>query len=700
MKIKSIQITNIGPYVGENKFDFNVSDSLRNMILIGGKNGAGKTTFFNAIKICLYGCVSYGFESNNIKYYAEVEKIINSNEKLKKSGNAEVRIKLLLDDGMFDNVYTFVRKWNVSGKRISESFVVHKNDEMLSETEKSDFESYLLHLLPPNLFRFYFFDGEKIGDFVFSGNKNTDFKDAFLKLCNLDTMEIIRDNFRRISKGKSNEGSDVADRYYDLVKASHTLTEKIEDAEKNRESITYEIINIDEQLTVLEKEYAKGGGISKKEWHDMHDQILKEETKREETRKWLKDAANNTLPFIILRQELENLRGEIEIEHKAQKDASMKESINSPEIESIIENVLDNCGITLSEDIAKKIIFEIINYAESTENAYQILNLSDFDRFELTAKINNLLSFDVGRIGIATDNINKSLNSVKNIRKKMERSSVENYEEYLKRKSDLNERKSKISKDLVDIERILQSLRDDRTVVDAKREKSKGEYENILKKRSINDISARALLAFDELQDVLYINSIKMVEENFKKFFAALINKSNLIDGIHVDESLNVLPYKNKTFYAIDIKKSIEKNGIEDLVAQIGMYAYEILQEKLKLKEVHFELPVEVKQQLSAGEKQIFIMALYQTLSQLNKINVPYIIDTPFARIDKGHRANILEQFFKKLNGQVIILSTDEEIVGNYYQVISNVISNEFVLQHTDTGNTQIMSNTYFGGNV
>ena len=68
--------------------------------------------------------------------------------------------------------------------------------------------------------------------------------------------------------------------------------------------------------------------------------------------------------------------------------------------------------------------------------------------------------------------------------------------------------------------------------------------------------------------------------------------------------------------------------------------------------------------QLSAGEKQIFIMALYQALSQLNKINVPYIVDTPFARIDKEHRGKILSQFFKKLNGQIIILSTDEEIVG------------------------------------
>ena len=55
MKIKRIQVKNIGPYVNENAFDFDVSDITKRMVLIGGKNGAGKTTLFNAIKICLYG---------------------------------------------------------------------------------------------------------------------------------------------------------------------------------------------------------------------------------------------------------------------------------------------------------------------------------------------------------------------------------------------------------------------------------------------------------------------------------------------------------------------------------------------------------------------------------------------------------------------------------------------------------------------
>ena len=78
-----------------------------------------------------------------------------------------------------------------------------------------------------------------------------------------------------------------------------------------------------------------------------------------------------------------------------------------------------------------------------------------------------------------------------------------------------------------------------------------------MKKQSINDISARALLAFDELQKTLYDKSIRLVETGFSQFFASLINKSDLIDGIHIDDSLNVLPYKTNTLKLMKYVKSL-----------------------------------------------------------------------------------------------------------------------------------------------
>lgn len=698
MKIKRIQLKNIGPYVGENSFDFDISDTTKRMILIGGKNGAGKTTLFNAIKICLYGCVAYGFESNNSKYYAEIEKIINANEKLQKVGEAEVIIDLLMDDGKYDHMYTFSRSWKVAGKKTAETFIVRKDGVVLSETEKSDFESFLLQTLPPNLFRFYFFDGEKISDFVFNSNKNSDFKEAFLKLCSLDTMEIIRANFRRISRNKMKGSKSVSSEYDRCLEEDNLFAQRVECAEEQYKDISNEILLIDQKLSALEHTYAKGGGISKKEWRSMQEQIAKEDIRRDGDYKWLKDVANNILPFIILRPQLEDLKLQIAEEHRAQRNATVKSTIDTPEIKSIIAGVLRRSNVELADDITAKVIYEIANYAGDASNIIPILNLSDFDRFELTAKINSLLAYDIGRIKNATDDITASLQCVKRIRKKMERSSIENYDGYLQMKSDLNEQKSTLSQKLLDIDKELQELRARKAVSATNLAKAKENYEAFLKKQSINDISARALLAFNELQKRLYDKNIRLVEDGFSQYFANLINKSDLIDGIHIDENLNVLPYKNKHFKMEDVQKVLAKNGAEYFIAQVGLHAYFVLQDKIIANEPEFDLPVEVKQQLSAGEKQIFIMALYQALSQLNKIDVPYIVDTPFARIDKEHRGKILNQFFKKLSGQIMILSTDEEIVGEYREFIDDIVSDTFVLHHTENGNTEILANTYFGG--
>ena len=61
-------------------------------------------------------------------------------------------------------------------------------------------------------------------------------------------------------------------------------------------------------------------------------------------------------------------------------------------------------------------------------------------------------------------------------------------------------------------------------------------------------------------------------------------------------------------------------------------------------------------------------------------------------------KIQIKSVFFKKLKGQIIILSTDEEISVDYVTGIKDVVSNTFVLNHTLDNRTEILKDTYFGG--
>lgn len=89
-------------------------------------------------------------------------------------------------------------------------------------------------------------------------------------------------------------------------------------------------------------------------------------------------------------------------------------------------------------------------------------------------------------------------------------------------------------------------------------------------------------------------------------------------------------------------------------------------------------------------------MALYHSLVQLGRHEVPLIIDTPFARIDTEHRKNISKYFFNKLSSQVFILSTNEEINSAHIQIMKDKIAATYMLENTDNKRTIVVKNSYF----
>lgn len=71
---------------------------------------------------------------------------------------------------------------------------------------------------------------------------------------------------------------------------------------------------------------------------------------------------------------------------------------------------------------------------------------------------------------------------------------------------------------------------------------------------------------------------------------------------------------------------------------------------------------------LSAGERQIMATAVLWGLSRCTGMTLPTIIDTPVGRLDRSHRTNLVERYFPNAARQVVLLSTDEEIVGDQLQ--------------------------------
>ena len=101
---------------------------------------------------------------------------------------------------------------------------------------------------------------------------------------------------------------------------------------------------------------------------------------------------------------------------------------------------------------------------------------------------------------------------------------------------------------------------------------------------------------------------------------------------------------------------------------------------------------------LSKGERQIFILSLYWAVIELSGQDIPFVIDTPYARIDANHRKEISEKFFPNISKQVVILSTDEEINEEYYEIIKPYIAKEYLLVNDENQNRTTVENRYFFG--
>ena len=96
---------------------------------------------------------------------------------------------------------------------------------------------------------------------------------------------------------------------------------------------------------------------------------------------------------------------------------------------------------------------------------------------------------------------------------------------------------------------------------------------------------------------------------------------------------------------------------------------------------------------LSAGEKQLLATSLLWGLARASGRPIPTIIDTPLGRLDSSHRRHIIERYFPNASHQVLLLSTDEEIVGPYYKTLQPFITRSYLLNHNEElGQTRIES--------
>jgi DNA sulfur modification protein DndD len=725
MIINKIGICNFGSFEGEIELNISIDSPDKNIILIGGKNGAGKTTLFTAMKLGLYGPVAFGYDTTSSSYYRRVKRLINKNSLSKKDVNTYVLLDFSLDEEREEAHYVLKRQWKYEDQKLVENFQVERNNHVLLEEEIESFENYLKVLIPPQLFDLFFFDGEKISDFFLEGNTSKKLKEALLLLCGYDTFDIMDSNFKRVlHKGNAEELDDEEKRASELLKAREETEKTIEIEKDKLIGIEDEIKKFEEKQQQLEKDFRKAGGLIAQEIIKLKNDILKEEKFRVEKNEWLKDFANDSLPFIIISNLVQKVKQQITNENIHQKYTIIKEALSEEflkhvirtEIASsnirIIDSENNNSSDTFSEILAKQ-IDEKIKPNFDTNIFTPIHFLSKDEENDMVDLIRCIESQNIDQIKQCKEELLKSIVRAQKLKKKLE-ASEKNNDTLMAYVNEINEIKNQTGKLMVEkgrIESYIENLVNYEIELSIKYTKADDNLKKLRKGTSVFLLAKSAHNMLLSFIPTLIEKKVDNVKEKFMFMFKQLMSKQNYIQDIDIDKDFNVTLYRQSSLTINLIENMLSKIGFEAFLNQMGVLCVERLMQILNVskkselekaleeynKDFSIELPVKVDiNGFSKGEQQIYIMSLYWALIRMSNNNIPFVIDTPYARIDSIHRERITTKFFSSLSSQVIILSTDEEINSEYYKLIRPFISKEYLISYSDLDHSTNVEGKYF----
>jgi len=319
MKINKIVLYNFNSYEGLNEFDFTCENNSKNIILIGGKNGAGKTSLFTAIKIALYGPLSFGYVGVNPKYIAKIKDCINSRAFQKDVVRSKVQISVSLTVEREIKEYEITREWDYTKQKLDEKYYVKTEDRFLDGQELSYFQNYLQSMIPPDLFEFFLFDGEEVGSIFSTSTYNSYVKNAVYTLCGLDVFEIIRKYTTGYAgKASSKDEEKIYSHYKELRKNADEIDISFADLEAQIASDKNELEKVETELIEIETAFKNAGGITEVERQALMKEFTEAEHTKTESLTKIKMFVEGLMPFIILRDFTGRITEQLDFEEKGE----------------------------------------------------------------------------------------------------------------------------------------------------------------------------------------------------------------------------------------------------------------------------------------------------------------------------------------------------------------------------------------------
>lgn len=653
MIFEQVKLHNFGIYQEEHTVDLNVTDHTKPVVLFGGLNGGGKTTFLDSLQLALYGKNAKCSNRGKLSYSDYLKQAIN---RYSESKFASVALTFRHTQRTETKRYEIIRSWEGSAnKEITDKVQVLVNG-VLDNLLTDNWSDFVSEFIPQSMSELFFFDGEKIENLADPVRSAQLLKTGIEALLGLEL-------FTQLSKDLNNQKRRRQERNLDSY-----ANKKINDLKQRKELLDSNLLCIEEniqknidntnalgdQLKEIQIQMQTSGANLLDDVNHIQLDQKAVTAKLEAIDHNLIKLAAGAMPLAIAHSLLKETKEQASIEDEVLGFDNAQKHIKANNDE-LIKRLKASTTNDMAEQV-NKLLSSIWKESENNLNQEKYLNVNPaiFDFADSTIESDKTESTELLKekreLQEALALLDKKLDAVPDFhsvkdqietKARIEASIVYSkitldslMEEMAQCKTQINENESRLDATLIQ-----------QNAEDFEGKRNKQVAEHLVEMKDI----------VDQFKAQLIKENIITLEKRIKSKFDSLERKSELVSKVNINPETFHLTLLGVNGLALDTNR------------------------------------------LSAGERQLLSVAILWALAETSGKEIPTIIDTPMGRLDGQHRTKLIENYLPKAAEQVILLSTDEEISGKYYQKLKHSIAKEYHINYEESAKTSTITEGYFG---
>lgn len=662
MKFIKLKFDNYKIYYGIQEIDLDIPPQQppyrKNLILVGGLNGSGKTTILKAIFLALFA--RRGMSKR------EYEELLSGaiNKKAFKEGTRNCSVALTLEND--DELITIkvLLTYDDQIKLVSERRKVYIQDRKTQKTREltsitgEQFNHFINDRIPLDTANFFLFDGEKIQGLVDKQDQG-ELKKAIQQIFSVNLLQRQEDDLKNLLRDYDKKYACLAtdEQHKSLLTKIIDLEDEIEKLQNENQQINETLSDLKAERIFTEQDRRKKLIQNQDSKVAVQGEIERLEQELERIDNDIQKFGEKSIHLLLLSQFIKKLQARLSLE----KEYQIKKHILDAKFETY-EKFMDQ----LIEELKKTSLPILKNYQihqlkSAAKKAWSIIHdmkeTKELENFRFLHDLSKEDSNKLDKYQVAEQN---------NIKKLVDQ------------KVKLKSQKNQLEKDLSNAPEAVDTTEENRKLAEINQQIGSFTQQKQSNKRKLMSYN-------DELLSKQ--KSCAVIEENLGKRIPLQRKKdytNQLIKATHefVNEFTRFKSAKIRNEFKSILEQLIRKDQeFFDVEFDEKKYTFQIFDyqgNKINL------------QDRSAGEKQIIALSFIWALTKTAGLPLPFVIDTPLGRLDSIHRNHLVKYFFNRLSDQVIILSTDTEITQEFQEAMKNYLFKEYRLDYIEENCTQI----------